>query len=396
EGKKPVALPVTLSIHAPYAFSSIFEISDIGQIESGTPDLSLDSPRLNLNTLYTWYVTPCWGYQSEIEKCEDSARAGPFHFKTTGEAVKIIYPEPEAKEVPIPVKFKWEKVPGAKSYIFTLADKEPIILLEPEILVDYPELLQETNYSWQIQTCARSDGRVCGEPITQSFTTFRLAAPINPGPENGGILLTTELAQFSWDEIPGAKYYQFKIIYSKAAEGEEKECIEQEGKEIAKIVAENSNFVPLECKGRYQWQVRGCLDPDCKEAGDWSIWKFNLTSPPEECQPGLIPCGKNCDAPSTPWDETKSCQPKHIFIMLKIIIDFLLFKLAPICLALLVAASGVIFYFSLKAESATPLAKVKSLWRAAGIGFGILLLAWSLISLGFSLIGYQFGPWWSF
>ena len=109
---------------------------------------------------------------------------------------------------------------------------------------------------------------------------------------------------------------------------------------------------------------------------------------------GLIPCGRTSDNPDTPWDETESCGIKHIFIMLKLIINFLLFKLAPIALILLAAASGVIFYFSLKMGAADPLIRIKSLWKAAGIGFGILLFSWVIINLIITSAGYQLGPWW--
>ncbi len=394
-GETPVGLPVTLSVHAPYAMSFIFEISGLGQIKSSTPGISLDYPRLNLDTLYTWYVTPCWGYKSEPEKCEHTSRAGPFYFKTTGELIRIIYPKPGATDIPIPIKFEWEKVPGANSYIFTLEGKEPVVLQSTEILADYPELRQKTNYSWQVQTCARANGTACGAEANQNFTTFKLRAPVNPGPENGAVLTTAELRQFSWDKILGAKFYQFQIEYLEAADGEEKECLEKEGEKITKIIAENSTYLLLECKGKYRWQVKGCLDENCQESGDWNVWRFDLVSEGGGA-PGLVPCGRTSDNPDTPWDETKSCGIRHIFIMIKVIVDFVLFTLAPICLILLIAASGVMFYFSLKAESATPLAKVKSLWKAAGIGFGILLFIWTIISIIFNLIGYQFGPWWRF
>jgi len=45
-------------------------------------------------------------------------------------------------------------------------------------------------------------------------------------------------------------------------------------------------------------------------------------------------------------------------------------------------------------ESPTPLAKVRALWKTAGIGFGILLFSWGIISFIFTFFGYQFGPWW--
>ncbi|MDD5501787.1 MAG: hypothetical protein PHH57_08995, partial [Candidatus Omnitrophica bacterium] len=64
---------------------------------------------------------------------------------------------------------------------------------------------------------------------------------------------------------------------------------------------------------------------------------------------------------------------------------------------LLAVASGVIFYFSAKMEAPDPIAKVKSLWRAAGIGLIIIFSAWFIVSLFLTIFGYQvgvFGPWW--
>lgn len=398
-GEIPVGLPVTLTVDAPYAFSFIFEITGLGQIKSQTPNLGLDYGSgplpLALDTRYTWYATPCWGYESEPEKCEYSAKAGPFHFKTTGELIRVVYPEPGVTEVPIPIKFEWEEVPGAKSYIFTLDGKEPVVLQSTEILVNYPDLRQETQYFWKVQTCARADGTACEAEANQNFTTFRLQAPVNPSPENGAVLPTTELHKFSWDEILGAKFYQFQIGYLKVADGEEKECLEKEGEKIIKIVSENSIYYPLECKGQYQWQVKGCLDEECKEAGIPNAWVFNLVSPTKK-ETGLVPCGRSYNNPDTPWDETKPCGIRHIFITLKIIVDFLLFRIAPLALVILTLATGILFFFSIKMEAPNPLVKVKSLWKAAGKGFAILFFAWLLLSIIFNLIGYQFGPWWRF
>ena len=108
-----------------------------------------------------------------------------------------------------------------------------------------------------------------------------------------------------------------------------------------------------------------------------------------------MPCGRSADDPDTAWlDETEPCGMKHLFIMVKRLVDFILFTLAPLALVLLALGSGVIFYFSIKMEAPNPLAKVKSLWKAAGIGFGIMFFAWLIITIFLSLIGYQFGPWW--
>jgi len=630
----------------------------------------LDYPQLDLDTVYRWQIKPCWDFQAE--KCEDFW-SDVFYFRT-GYPSTLIYPGPDATQVPLPIKFDWQDVPGTKSYRFKIQgnglDLEKIIEEISEVTLDYPELQQETEYAWQIEICAKSGGRDCGASSEiRKFKTFKLKAPANPKPKDGSTISTTGSQMFSWNKISGVKYYQFQIEYSEvSAEETRKECLEKEGEITTKILSENSIFYPLECNGKYQWQVRGCLVENCESesVGDWSeLWTFTLVSKkteqevteemlievlndfsketleglpeeiskrvsekvsekvlelvknlPEEISTevinelntkitkkeitkvsdippnlqiifgevwdkkseeilskaaatpevpeevlkevleevkksvlekvlervnkelsgitelpnainivqkilqdelrdtpkeisnktativsekvlevtkdmpgellrgmleklseeilkisklsevpemlerifsetwaevtekvlqdsskkpeipvqvlrnvlgamkgevldkllekasekipgvpakveirkgGLIPCGRSSNNPDTPWwDETESCEIKHLFIMLKIIIDFLLFKLAPICLALLAAVSGVIFYFSLKAESATPLAKVKSLWKAAAIGFGILLFSWLLISFIFTLFGYQFGPWWQF
>jgi len=112
---------------------------------------------------------------------------------------------------------------------------------------------------------------------------------------------------------------------------------------------------------------------------------------------GLVPCGRTSNNPDTDWDETERCQIKHLFILVYVIIDFFLWKVIPIILVLLTLASGAIFYFSLQAQNPEPLATVKSLWKAAGIGLAVVFLAWTAISLFLAIFDYQvglFGPWW--
>jgi hypothetical protein len=112
---------------------------------------------------------------------------------------------------------------------------------------------------------------------------------------------------------------------------------------------------------------------------------------------GLVPCGRSSNYPDTPWDETERCQIKHLFILVYAIIDFFLWKIIPIILVLLALASGAIFYFSLQSQNPEPLATVKSLWKAAGIGLAVVFLGWTAISLFLAILGYRvglFGPWW--
>lgn len=288
QGNNPVGLPVYFQWFANLGTMSywyeIYEKDSSVLIDRKSlipPEISFDSPPLKINTVYKWRVKPCWGYFGETEKCGDNWSEF-FFFKTTGQPPKLISPENNALEVVIPVTFKWEGVGGAKSYIFKINEEERIVD-KPEITLDYPDLKQEINYAWQVKTCARYNGELCGDWSDKyQFTTFKLKTPANPKPKDGDTISTTETHRFSWDKVEGAKYYQFQIKYSKVSTEEgRKECLEKEGETITKIVSENSIHHQLECNGEYQWQVRGCLAANCEpeSVGEWNTpWVFTLIS----------------------------------------------------------------------------------------------------------------------
>jgi len=109
---------------------------------------------------------------------------------------------------------------------------------------------------------------------------------------------------------------------------------------------------------------------------------------------GLVPCGVIIDDPDTPYDETDPCALRHFFLLLKNLIDFALWKLIPLIIAILAIATGVIFYFSL--GSANTLTLVRSIWRGVIKGVIILLFSWLFLNLLLSLLGFQiniFGHW---
>jgi len=66
--------------------------------------------------------------------------------------------------------------------------------------------------------------------------------------------------------------------------------------------------------------------------------------------------------------------------------------------------TGIIFYWPFdklnivglegKIEKAGTILRVKQLWRAAGIGYLILIFGWLVISIILWLFGYKFGSWW--
>jgi len=109
----------------------------------------------------------------------------------------------------------------------------------------------------------------------------------------------------------------------------------------------------------------------------------------------LVPCGRSSDNPDTPWNERDSCQFKHLFILFKNIIDFLLWRVTLIILLLLVIATAIIFYFSIGAPAL--IIDSRGVWRAAGKGYAIIFMSWIIINLVLNILGYQigiFGQWW--
>jgi hypothetical protein len=83
--------------------------------------------------------------------------------------------------------------------------------------------------------------------------------------------------------------------------------------------------------------------------------------------------------------------------MIYLLLNFLIAKVMPICLVLLLIASAIIFYFSF--GDPNTFVRIKSLWRAAGIGIGIILFSWFFVDFILKIIGYNvgiFGPWWQF
>jgi len=412
QGNSPVGFPVRLEWSAPSGSNSfLYELYEAStsilklQGVTTTSSVSLDYPQLRLNTLYRWRIKSCWGYNGEADKCETNW-SNFFYFKTTGQSPKLIAPENNAAGISIPVKLQWEKVNGAQSYILKFNDQEKIVD-ETEFILNYPEVLQEKKYNWQVKTCAKTGGQVCGNySNSQAFTTFKLETPSNPKPENNYIFLTEEkIYRLSWKPVEGARAYQYEVEYTNIAPEEKSD--ECEKRKIISETTVQSTSVELSnllCLGEYSWRVRACLSENCEEnsLGNWSdYWYFNLKEgeASEAEKGGLIPCGQIYDNPKTSWNERESCQIKHIFVLIYELVDFFLWRIIPIILVLLVLASGAIFYFSLRASSPEPLAKVKSLWKAAGIGCGIIFLAWTLIAFVLTLFGYDvgiFGTWWKF
>ena len=140
-----------------------------------------------------------------------------------------------------------------------------------------------------------------------------------------------------------------------------------------------------------------CEDADGLICGQWSDDEnFIIIEASSQASGGLVPCGRRYDDPNTPEiNESEPCGFKHIFLLLKNLLDFVLWRLGLIILVLLALLTGVIFYFSFGGP--TVMAKVKSLLKSAITGYILILLAWMIINFLLIIFGFQveiFGRWW--
>ncbi|MDD5144614.1 MAG: pilin [Candidatus Pacebacteria bacterium] len=344
--------------------------------------------KLELNQGYTLKLSSCWDEKGN--NCEQIFNN--LTFKTTGAPPTNIKISPFGNQgLPlIPVSLTFDQMPAAASYYYELSSNGsfsqilssgllPFAGANP--LADYPLLKTKTNYWLALKTCADREAKICGNSSVKNFTTFTLPQVANPEPSNGGELISYQ-KNLSWNPVEGANYYQYKI--SGGPEG---------------IVGTNSTFLETGNLNfqNYSWSVKACLDKDCQDAGEWANFSFNLVPGDKECKKGLVPCGRNCDSPDTPYDDHRPCEFKDIFYIFRNILDFVLWTLIPILLIFLVTGSGIIYYTAM-GDSGT-LSKIKSIWKSFGKGFLIVFSAWFIVTFLLSLLGFQieiFGKWWQF
>ncbi len=400
EGRNPIAIHPSAYFewNKPFgAHSYYFQLERMdgegGTIERHLQDTNtrIDIDDFALNTDYRWRLRSC--YDENGDDCNDTWT--DWHkFTTTGrppDLNKTATPYNKAQEVLIPLNAEWGAVSGAKSYVFELFNKEGDKIKRSHtsttrIRLDYPKIKTEESYSWTVETCADPGTDYCGGFFTPpvEFTTFTLYAPSVPSPQDNAEIFTEERnIDVSWNAIRGANYYKYEVIFP-------------DGEKEKEIISDNNFFLRLFDLGDYEWRVKSCLDSECEESGDFSPWwSFNYYEV-EVDGVGLVPCGRTYNSPDTDWNERESCQPKHLLILFKVLIDFVLWNLFPVAIGLMILATGAIFYLS-PSLGTEVLARVKAVWRAVGIGFVILFFGWLILTMGMPMIGYDtsiYGFWW--
>ena len=403
-GDKLVELPAKLSWSIPDGANSfIYETSfDSGEkkvVQSTVPNsvstagekAIFDADNLQASTQYKWRVRACSNFDSS--NCDGWSEW--FLFTTTGRPPKA---DSLTATSVIPATFAWEAVEGAKSYNFSLqkAGEDPVItvlntekmLEKPEHTVNYPEIDQETTYYWKVQTCAHNDGTVCGEwSAENSITTGKITTPLAAGPVADETVYADQVDQtLSWSKISGSTAYHYTLTLVTPAENGNCQQDTIEG-----ITDTTSKTVQMNCLGEYSLAVEACVDTQCQSVSPTGKWNFKLDQREPSSKNSLAVCGTGYDNPDTLWNEREECGPKHLALLIKVFLDFLIFKLSFFLLPVMILITGLIFY----SPFGTPdlLDKVKTAWKAVGIGFALLLFGWFIIGIILSLVGYQ-ALWW--
>ena len=365
------------------------------------PRLSLKSiwPDLLLDRVYGWKVAPCGGQpgSKDIKNCEDKDGTIPWSnqslFIVTGAIPThpIIISE-ESGVASIPATLDWDDMGGAASYYYKIGPNSGVVT-KSQVTIEYPNLKPGTSYLWEVKTCADTVGTVCGLPATGSFTTATLVPPNITFPVAGQTDFDPS-TKISWNKIFSGNSYQYILAFGLPSPQEVSPKCKTPFEAEKRTVSENSATVRLRCLGNYNLTVKACVDKECKEASQTttqSLTVEKLLAP----SGGLTICDRGNDNPSTKFlDERDPCELKHIFLLIKTLIDFALWKLIPIFAALYAILTGALFYFSL-GDVAT-IRKVKSIWKAFGIGVLIMLFAWVSLNLLLGLLGFNitfYGHW---
>jgi len=332
---------------------------------------TLTLPEFKIDTPYRWRVKSCWDDRGKENFCEKEWSEGKF--RTTGRPPILISPLHAEANVLIPITLKWESVPGASSYVFTFSG-EDVVVKNNEITLNHEKLVQGTNYYWSVSTCNDINGLECGPPSNGFFTTIKLTAPQNLSPETEFFTERHNIATIKWDKVLGANFYRLTVNCDNYDE----------------IITATQADIPLKCIGDNFWTVKACIDPACNDSSQIASSSFTLTE--GRRRGGLIPCGQRFNNPDTDKfgiNEREPCQPRHLFVLLKRLIDLVLWELTPMALFLLMIWSAIVFYTSM--GNINTITKIKSIWSAVGKGLIIMFFSWTLISFIVSVLGFRFG-----
>jgi hypothetical protein len=244
-----------------------------------------------------------------------------------------------------------------------------------------------------VKTCADKLANVCGPEAVGSFTTVILAPPPLTVPEVGQKEFEPS-TRISWQTVFSGNFYSYTLMFLSSGPQEASTACKKTHDAAHQIIAENSAVVRLRCLGKYTLAVQACIDSGCKEIGASTISALSvekLLAP----SGGLVPCDRgNDDARTLGLDERKPCGIEHVFLLIRNLIDFALWKLSLIIVVLMAIATGAIIFFSFGGVDV--MTKIRSIWKSVGIGVLILLFSWLFLNILLGLVGFNikfYGKW---
>ncbi|MBI2642187.1 MAG: hypothetical protein HYW96_01280 [Candidatus Wildermuthbacteria bacterium] len=358
---------------------------------------------LSFNSNYSWRVAACGGAPESTELSGCGGWSSERSFITTGKAPSGLGVSPTQEgRTAVPVAFDWDDASGAASYRMQLGPEQSLntfLAKESRITIDYPSLRPSvsepgTAYEWRVKTCADTFGLVCGGwSATQTFRIAPLKTPTitQPLADQKEFFATTE---FAWTKDFGSNFFHYQLSFL-GPSVEEKSSSCQTPHPVAKgLIEKDGASIRLRCLGQYEFGVVACADKACEALGPETTLALAVQSFAGKAG-GLIPCDTNNDNPATiGLDEREPCQLKHLFLLVRNLVDFALWKLSLVILVAMTAFTGFTMYTSFGGMEVA--SKVRSIWKAVGIGFLILLFAWLLLNLVLGIAGFQvnlFGKW---
>ncbi len=187
--------------------------------------------------------------------------------------ISLVYPESEATEISVPVKFTWNKVSKAKSYEFQLSEKEDFSTTkETKTVTDTfysaKTLSNNTTYYWRVR--GKNTGGNGPWSWARSFETKKtipLDAPVVVTPENGAQDLDVPV-KFEWNVVDLATKYKLQVF----EQGISSPVVNQD---IAAPEGDKAEFSAATLKKgkNFTWKLRGAsADGD----GPWTeVYTFS-------------------------------------------------------------------------------------------------------------------------
>ena len=219
--------------------------------------------------------------------------------------------------------------------------------------------------------------------IPLNFIDASLDVPTIVYPKSSDSPVLAGKIEFRWIHT-GANYYKYHINLLTIGES-------REGMSDAAF----QEIYNLDL-GDYSWAVSSCSNSIGTDCGNWSgNESFTIESAPDEMLKGLVPCGRKYDNPQTDIIESKPCQMTDIFVLIKYILDFVLWRVGPIILVLLVLITGLVSYFNVGSPDIN--VRIKSILKSSISGYIVIFLAWLIVNTFLAIIGYRigiFGRWW--